>query len=103
MDTDHQRPEADDSGCRGCSVQDCRAADREDDLPPSGWRLGLSSTGLFLGPGVLAIVASLCYADSRVGQLLAATAGLVIGMTASVVLAKLLHRLHKAESTKKSA
>ena len=103
MYTDHEPGEVKSSGCLGCPVQDCPAGDREDDLPVSGWRLGLSAMGLFLGPSVLAIVGAMCYGNSRGAQFLGAIAGLVIGMTASVVLAKLLRRADKAESTKKSA
>jgi hypothetical protein len=107
METNQERPDADHPGCRDCSIHHCPTTpDREDDPPLSGWRLALSAMGLFLAPAVLAILASLCYADSRLGQLLGATAGLALGMAASVVLVKLLHRLdiRKAKSaTRKRA
>ena len=100
---DHEPGEADYSGCRGCPIEDCPAGDWEDDSALSGWGLGLSSMGLFLGPGVLAIVGAICCGESRGAQFLGATAGLVIGMTGSVVLAKLLRRAGNAKSAKKIA
>jgi len=100
---DHEPGEADHSGCRGCPVENCPAGDWEDDLALSGGGLGLSSMGLFLGPGVLAIVGAICCGESRGAQFLGAIAGLVLGMTGSVMLAKLLRRADNAKSAKKIA
>jgi len=100
---DREPAEAQYPVCRGCPIEDCPAGDWKDDLTLSGWGLGLSSMGLFLGPGVLAIVGAVCCGESQGAQFLGATAGLVIGMTGSVVLAKLLRRAGSAKSAKKIA
>lgn len=58
---------------------------------------------LFLGPGVLAIVGAACCGESRGAQFLGATAGLILGMTGSVVFAKLWGRAGSAKSANKTA
>jgi len=85
-------------GCSGCPIEDCRAADRPDASLPSGWRLVLAATGLFLGPGVLAILGAACFPESQVAQFAGATAGLGTGMAASVAVAKRFGRRRQPES-----
>jgi hypothetical protein len=97
MSGEHQQEQAERPGCRGCPIQGCPAEGREE--APSGWRLGLASAGLFLGPGVLAIIGAVCYSGSQIGQFLGAIGGLVIGMTGSVMIARLLGRAGRAGST----
>ena len=58
--------------------------------------------GLFLVPGVLAILGATCFAESRGGQLFGAVAGLGLGMTGSVIVARLLRGANKTEATEKS-
>lgn len=103
MDTDHEPGELHSSGCSGCSFRDCPAEEVPDGWLLSGWRLALASMGLFLAPGILAIAGAVYYSKSQGAQFLGAIAGLAVGMTGSVVLAKLPRRARKAEPTKKSA
>lgn len=97
MDTEHEPGKLNSSGCSGCGLRACPTEDGRDGSPLSGWRLVLASMGLFLGPAVLAIGGAVCYSDRQDTQFLGAIAGLVIGMTGSVVLAKLVRRAPKAE------
>lgn len=62
----------------------------------------MCSMGLFLGPGILAIAGAACCGESRGAQFLGATTGLVLGMTGSVVVAKLLGRAGGAKPAKKT-
>lgn len=61
-----------------------------------GWRLGLASMGLFLGPVVLAILGAMWSGRSHEARFLGAITGLGIGMAGSVAVAKLLRRDKKA-------
>jgi len=103
MHTNDEPNEGNGSVCSGCLIQDCRAQESQGGLRLSGWRLSLASTGLFLGPCVLAIAGAACFAENRGAQLAGAIAGLGIGMIGSVVAARVLRQAGKAESTKKSA
>jgi len=105
--SDHGRGGAECSGCRGCPVQerlleDGPAGEGNDDLALSGWGLGGCSVGLFLGPGVLAIAGAVCCGEGQGARLAGATVGLLLGMTGSVVFARLRGRVGGAESPKKT-
>ncbi|MHC4179361.1 MAG: hypothetical protein ACYSWU_17755 [Planctomycetota bacterium] len=58
----------------------------------AGWRLGLVSMGLFLGPVVLAIVGATSFGDGPGTQLAGAIAGLGLGSAASVGIVRILYR-----------
>lgn len=103
MHTNHQPRETDCPGCSSCQVPEHSAGESPDKTLPSGWRLGLVSMGLFLGPCILAIVGATSLGESHGAQLSGAVAGLVAGMTGSVAIARLLDRAGKAESTKRSS
>ena len=96
-----KRREVSCSDCSGRSIQDGPADDDPDSLALSGGPLGLASMGLFVGPGVLAILGAMCFAESPGGQLVGAVAGLGLGMAGSVVLARLLRGANRSEPTDK--
>lgn len=99
MNTDHNPSETSSRACPGCPIEDCRLGDGSDASLPSGWRLVLAATGLFLGPGVLAILGAACFPESQAAQFAGAMAGLGAGMAASVAIAKRFHRHCRTEST----
>ncbi len=80
------------SPCSGCTLDACTAEDRSEPSLFSGWRLGLASTGLFLGPVALAILGAACLSSSPGGQFAGAIAGLSLGLVGSVGLARIRHR-----------
>jgi len=84
-------------------MEHCLTGGGNDDWTLSGWGLGWCSVGLFLGPGVLAIAGAVCCGESQGAQFVGATGGLLIGMTGSVVFAKLRGRAGSAKSPKKTA
>jgi len=98
MNTEHNASQTISPGCSGCPVDDCRAADGPNASLPSGWRLVLAATALFLGPGVLAILGAACFPESQGGQFLGAMVGLVVGMAASVAVVRRFHRPRQTES-----
>ncbi len=104
MSAHQKQTEPHGSACHGCAMRECPAsADAEVAGPVSGWRLGLASLGLFVGPVVLAILGAACFRGSQAGQLLGGVAGLVAGMIGSVVIARRLPRLLRMEPPKKTA
>ena len=58
----------------------------------AGWRLGLISVGLFLGPVVLAIVGAASLGESPGGQFAGAIGGLGLGLAGSVGVGRMLGR-----------
>jgi hypothetical protein len=96
MNTHREAGKIDCSSCSGCTMRDELGEDSGTDPLLSGWRLGMVSAGLFLGPVFLAIAGAACCGDGEGVQFLGATAGLGMGMTGSVVVGKLLHRTGKS-------
>lgn len=80
------------SRCSACGRDDCPANDYQHDSSLAGWRLGLASIGLFLGPVVLAIAGAMCFDKSYGAQCLGALAGLGVGMSGPMLAARLRHR-----------
>ncbi len=80
------------SRCSGCLVPDCPAENGPQGSGLAGWRLGLVSMGLFLGPVVLAIIGAAGFRDNPGGQFAGAIAGLGLGLAGSVGMARILHR-----------
>lgn len=78
------RQAASGSRCSVCPVADCPADEGPEEPRLAGWRLGLVSMGLFLGPVVLAIVGAMSFSDSPGAQLVGAIAGLGLGSAGSV-------------------
>jgi len=78
--------------CDGCSVPQCRVAAASDDRLPSGWRLAVTSMGLFLGPIVLALAGAACFPSKVECQLAGAMIGLAAGIGGSIAVAKLMRR-----------
>jgi hypothetical protein len=104
MFDDRSTGDAHGPACRGCAMGECPASgEAEEAGPVAGWRLGMASLGLFVGPVVLAILGAACCRGSQAGQLLGGVAGLVVGMIGSVVIARRLPRLLRVEPPKKTA
>jgi hypothetical protein len=80
------------SQCSGCPLKNCPLEDRSAGSPAAGWRLGLVSLGLFLGPVVLAIVGAVSFGGTPGTQLAGAIAGLGLGLAGSLGMARILHR-----------
>ena len=78
--------------CSRCPIQECPAKDDAEGALLSGWRLGLASVGLFLGPVLLAIAGAMVSTESRTAQFLGAMAGLGAGLVGAVVVGRLLRR-----------
>jgi len=89
MHANHKPRDSDCPGCRGCLVPDHSSDEGQDRALPSGWRLGIVSIGLFLGPCILAIVGAACFGKSHAAQLSGAVTGLLAGMIGSVAVARL--------------
>ena len=81
--------------CSRCPVQECPAEHEPEGARLSGWRLGLASIGLFLGPVLLATAGAIWFGKTGTAQFLGAMAGLGVGLVCSVVVAKLLRRGRK--------
>ena len=88
--------------CPACSVRDC-PAERQPENPVenpaenqaegpllAGWRLGLVSAGLFLGPVVLAILGAGILGSSPGRQLAGAIGGLGMGFAVSVGVTRMM-------------
>jgi len=58
----------------------------------AGWRLGLASVGLFLGPVILAIAGAASFGDGPGTQFAGAIAGLGLGAACSVGTMRILYR-----------
>ncbi len=82
-------PLADCTGCTTCGSSEGCVPPAEDG-PFRGWQLVLISAGLFLGPVGLAIVGALLGGDRPAVQLFGAVTGLLLGMGAAILTAKLL-------------
>jgi hypothetical protein len=82
-------PLADCTGCTTCGSPEGCGPPAEDG-PFRGWHLVLISAGLFLGPVGLAIVGAILGGDRPAAQLLGAVTGLLLGMAAGILTAKLL-------------
>ena len=78
--------------CPGCPVEDCPVDAGAGEPLVAGWRLGLISVGLFLGPVVLAIVGAASLGESPGGQLAGAIGGLGLGLAGSVGAGRMLGR-----------
>lgn len=92
MHTDHEPTAARCSGCSRCPTERGPAELERDGPSLSGWRLGLASMGLFLGPIVLAIAGAMCFGSGHGARFLGAIVGLGVGMVVAVVVARRLHR-----------
>jgi hypothetical protein len=79
------------AACCGCPGKDCRPQDPPAHSLPSGWRLALVSTGLFLCPVVMAIAAA-SLARRPAMQFAGAIAGLGLGIAGSVAVGYVLRR-----------
>lgn len=82
-------PHVDCAGCTTCGSSEGCAPPAEDG-PFRGWHLVLISAGLFLGPVGLAIAGAILAGDRPAAQLLGAVTGLLLGMGAAILTAKLL-------------
>jgi hypothetical protein len=78
------------AGCAACRSRDCPAEGGGDGPVLEGRGLVAASTGLFLGPIVLAVVGAAWFDQSDVARLLGALAGLGVGVAASVAAAAYL-------------
>jgi hypothetical protein len=87
--TQRELPLADCTGCTTCGSPEGCGPPAEDG-PFRGWHLVLISAGLFLGPVGLAIVGAILGGDRPAAQLLGAVTGLLLGMGAGILAAKLL-------------
>jgi hypothetical protein len=96
------KPAADGLACSDCPISDCPTGQGQDNLPLSGRRLVLASTGLFLSPCVLAIAGAAWFCGNEGAQFCGALAGLGVGMAAAAFAARRLGRAETAESTKTS-
>jgi hypothetical protein len=97
MHTSHDSMGTGSCGCSGCPIPDCPVEEGPEGSPLFGWRLGLASMGLFLGPIILAIVGAVCSGQTILGesheaQFLGGIAGLGLGLAGSVGTARLLRR-----------
>ena len=86
--------------CSNCPVDDCAVVDDPAEKGPEGsllvgWRLGLVSTGLFLGPVVLAIIGAVSFGPRPGAQFAGAIAGLGSGLAGSVGIAAIVRRAHE--------
>ncbi len=81
--------------CPGCSVAQCPGDGQPQDCPLAGWRLGLVSIGLFLGPIVLAILGALWAGPNPGAQFVGAVVGFGLGLAGSVATAKMVTILHR--------
>ncbi|MBN2474432.1 MAG: hypothetical protein JXB62_07475 [Pirellulales bacterium] len=84
--------------CPGCPGGGCAVHDEAAAVPPSGWRLGLVFTGLFLVPVVLAIAGAVAMRDSAAGQLVGGLAGLGLGLVGAMGASRALHRTCRSET-----
>jgi len=78
--------------CDGCAVPQCRVEAASDDRLLSGWRLAVTSMGLFLGPIVLTLVGATCFPSKAECQLAGAMIGLAAGIGSSIAVVKLMRR-----------
>ena len=93
MKMGHESTESHCSSCSACPIEDCPTDGGNDPQLLVGWQFGFASMGLFLGPVVLAIIgAAWCFGESSEGRLLGAIAGLMLGMVASMGIARWLSR-----------
>ncbi len=90
MHTHHETTVRRCGGCSSGSIGNCPLQGNREESLLSGWLFAVAAMGLFLEPGLLAIVGASCLGEGYGVRFIGAILGLLVGLTGSAVAAKRL-------------